>query len=66
MTLTTVYHVSPFEQEPLIDCDLLKLRDLAPTLEPALMELQYRRSEMNRIDEELMVVKTRLGDIEDV
>jgi hypothetical protein len=66
MTLTTIYHVSPHEQEPLRDYDLIKLRDIAPILEPALMELQYRRTEMARIDEELMIVKTRLGDLEDV
>ena len=62
--ITTVYHVSPFEQTPILDYDLLKLRDIAPSLEPALMELQYRRREMDRIDEELMIVKTRLGDLE--
>lgn len=66
MTLTTIYHISPSEQQPLRDYDLLQLRDLAPILEPALMELQYRRTQDGIREEELMLVTKRLGDLEDV
>jgi hypothetical protein len=63
-TALTIYHVSPREQAPLRDYDLIQLCRFAPELEPALMELQYRRTQMEVLDEELMIVKQRLASLE--
>ena len=48
----TIYRVHHSEQTPVRDNDLVNLATAFPTLEPALMELQFRRDETTRLEDD--------------
>lgn len=49
-TALRLYFVSHTEQEAIWHNDLLNLRLAFPSLEPVLMELQFRRTETERLE----------------
>jgi predicted nucleic acid-binding Zn-ribbon protein len=61
----TIYHVHHTEQEPVLDTDLVNLATAFPTMEPVLMELQFRRTETARYEDELDSAQDRIADLEE-
>jgi hypothetical protein len=55
----TLYRVPYTEQTPLWDNDLVNLAAAFPLMEPVLMELQFRRTEMERLAEALAMAEER-------
>jgi hypothetical protein len=57
----TLYHVPHVEQEPVRDMDLVNLATASPAIEPVLMELQYRRNQMERMEVEIDVLRDEVA-----
>jgi hypothetical protein len=60
----TLYHVPHIEQEPVRDMDLVNLATAFPAIEPVLMELQYRRNQMERMEVEIDVLRNQMERME--
>jgi hypothetical protein len=60
----TIYHVHRSEQTPVRDSDLVNLATAFPTLEPVLMELQFRRDETTRLEDAVDYLRARVAALE--
>jgi len=60
----TIYHVHPSEQSPVLDTDLVNLATAFPAMEPVLMELQFRRDESKRLDDDRDALRAEVARLE--
>jgi len=60
----TIYHVHPSEQSPVLDTDLVNLATAFPAMEPVLMELQFRRDESKRLEDEVERLEGMIDETE--